>query len=318
VKLSLPIIAITMGDPAGIGPEIILKALSSPEVAGLCEPVVLGDENVFKDLIDKPSFNLQSLTCLDPQKIKPGKPDLICGEAVVVYIREAVKMALAGDVDAVVTAPVNKDVVNWTGLDFSGHTEFIADITETDEFCMMLASDKIRVSLVTIHSPLRAVPGLLSKEKVLKTIMVTHKAMINLFGISSPRIGVASLNPHGGEKGLFGDEEETVILPAVKEAVRSGADVEGPFPSDSLFHEVRRNSYDAYIAMYHDQGLIPVKLLSFREAVNVTLGLPIIRTSVDHGTAYNIAGKDMADPASLINAIKMAVEMAERKVAGCQ
>ncbi|MEE8423042.1 MAG: 4-hydroxythreonine-4-phosphate dehydrogenase PdxA, partial [Thermodesulfobacteriota bacterium] len=189
----------------------------------------------------------------------------------------------------------------------------LADLTEAEEFCMMLASDKLRVSLVTTHAALKDVPALLNKEKIVEKTMLTYRAMVELFGISSPRIGVASLNPHGGEKGIFGEEEETIIRPAVEEAKRSGANVEGPLPSDTLFCKAREGVYDAVVAMYHDQGLIPLKLLSFGESVNVTLGLPIIRTSVDHGTAYDIAGKGVADPTSLVNAIKMAVAMVKRK-----
>ena len=316
----LPKIAITMGDPTGIGPEIVAKAISSPEILDMCHPVILGDEKVLMDaikILEVGSLNaetrIKNLSNLDPTKIKPGKPDKACGEAMLAYIKGAVSMVLDDEADAVVTAPINKEAINRIVLNFIGHTEFLADLTKTERFCMMLASDKLRVSLVTTHAPLKDVPKLLSRGKILEKTMLTYRAMVDLFGISSPRIGVASLNPHGGEEGIFGEEEETIILPAVEEAKRSGAYVEGPLPPDTLFCKAYEGQYDAVVAMYHDQGLIPLKLLSFRESVNVTLGLPIIRTSVDHGTAYDIAGKGVADPTSLVNAIKMAVEMVEKK-----
>ena len=317
---SLPKIAITMGDPTGIGPEIVIKAISDPDVLHICKPVILGDERILMDAIKtleagslNPEVKIKNLSNFDPSKIEYGKPDRACGEAMVAYIKGAVSMICDNEVEAVVTAPINKEAINRSGLDFIGHTEFLAEFTKAERFCMMLASDKLRVSLVTTHAPLKDVPGLLSREKIVEKTMLTYKAMVDLFGISSPRIGVASLNPHGGEKGIFGEEEETIIRPAVEEAKRLGANVEGPLPSDTLFCKAREGAYDAVVAMYHDQGLIPLKLLSFGESVNVTLGLPVIRTSVDHGTAYDIAGKGIADPMSLMNAVKMAVEMVKRK-----
>ncbi len=317
---SLPKIAITMGDPTGIGPEIVIKAISDPDVLHMCKPVILGDERILMDAITtleagslNPEVRIKNLSNFDPAKIEYGKPDKACGEAMVAYIKGAVSMIRDNEAEAVVTAPINKEAINRSGLDFIGHTEFLADLTKAEKFCMMLASDKLRVSLVTTHAPLKDVPGLLSREKIVEKTMLTYRAMVELFGISSPRIGVASLNPHGGEKGIFGEEEETIIRPAVEEAKHSGANVEGPLPSDTLFCKAHEGAYDAVVAMYHDQGLIPLKLLSFGESVNVTLGLPVIRTSVDHGTAYDIAGKGVADPTSLVNAIKMAVEMVKRK-----
>ena len=320
MKRILPKIAITMGDPTGIGPEIVAKTISSPEILDICDPVILGDEKVLMDATKtleagslNPEVRIKNLSNLDPTKIIHGKPDRDCGEAMVAYIKGAVSMICDDEAEAVVTAPINKEAISRVGLKFIGHTEFLADLTKAERFCMMLASDKLRVSLVTTHAPLKDVPKLLSREKIVEKTMLTYRAMVDLFGISSPRIGVASLNPHGGEGGIFGEEEETIIRPAVEEAKRSGANVDGPLPSDTLFCKAHEGAYDAVVAMYHDQGLIPLKLLSFRESVNVTLGLPIIRTSVDHGTAYDIAGKGVADPTSLINAVKMAVDMVKRK-----
>jgi 4-hydroxythreonine-4-phosphate dehydrogenase len=316
----LPRIAITMGDPTGVGPEIVVKAVSDPGVYTICNPVIVGDKGILKDVEQRSKYTMHdtrytilSLSNINPKTIKPGEPDLACGRAMATYIEKAVEMVLRGEIDALVTAPINKDVLNRAGYRFPGHTEFLADLTGTEKVCMMLASDKLRVSLVTTHAPLKDVPHLLTTEKIVDAIVLTFRSLVELFGLESPRLGVASLNPHGGEKGIFGAEEETIILPAVREAQRSGVPVSGPFSPDSLFHRAHGGEFDAVVAMYHDQGLIPLKLLSFRQSVNITLGLPIIRTSVDHGTAYDIAGLGVADPTSLINAISVAVEMARKK-----
>lgn len=314
-----PTIAITMGDPTGVGPEVILKALTDRKIRQLCTPVVLGDEAVLEFVSAK--CKLQSANCkvvnlsnLNPQKLKPGRPDKICAKAMMTYIEEAVCMALAGDVDAIVTGPISKEAINKAGYKFHGHTEFLAHLTNTKDFRMMLAGKSLQVILVTIHESIKDVPKLLTRENVFKTIGITDDAFKKYFGIKKPRIAVAALNPHAGEGGLFGDEEKWIILPAIQKARRLGINASDPLPPDTLFYRaVKNKEFDCVVCMYHDQGLIPLKLLHFEDGVNVTLGLPIIRTSVDHGTAYNIAWKGIANPSSMIAAIKMAVEMVGRK-----
>ena len=308
-----------MGDPTGVGPEVILKAISDKNITRLCNPVILGDEAVFKYLISNfqfPISNLEviNLSNLNPQKLKPGKPDKVCAKAMMAYIKEAVCMAMAGDVDAIVTGPISKEAINRAGYNFHGHTEFLAHLTKTKDYAMMLAGSSLKVILVTIHESIKNVPGLLTTKKVFKTIKITDNTFKRYFGLKKPRIAVAALNPHAGEGGLFGDEEKRIILPAIQKARRLGIDASDPLPPDTLFYRaVKNKEFDCVVCMYHDQGLIPLKLLHFEDGVNVTLGLPIIRTSVDHGTGYDIAWKGIANPSSMIAAIKMAVEMVEKK-----
>ena len=308
-----------MGDPTGVGPEVILKALTDRNIRQLCTPVVLGDEAVLEFVSAK--CKLQSANCkvinlsnLNPPKLKPGRPDKICAKAMMTYIEEAVCMAMAGDVDAIVTAPISKEAINRAGYKFHGHTEFLAHLTKTKDYAMMLAGSSLKVILVTIHESIKNVPGLLTTKKVFKTIKITDNAFKRYFGLKKPRIAVAALNPHAGEGGLFGGEEKRIILPAIKKARQMGINASDPLPPDTLFYRaVKNKEFDCVICMYHDQGLIPLKLLHFENGVNVTLGLPIIRTSVDHGTAYDIAWKGIANPASMKAAIKMAVEMVGKK-----
>ncbi|MBI3754265.1 MAG: 4-hydroxythreonine-4-phosphate dehydrogenase PdxA [Deltaproteobacteria bacterium] len=314
-----PAIAITMGDPTGVGPEVILKAVSDKNIRRLCNPVILGDEAVFKYLISNfqfpiSNFKIINLSNLNPAKLKPGKPDTACAEAMMAYIREAVRMAEADDVDAIVTGPISKEAINKAGYNFHGHTEFLAHLTKTKDFRMMLAGSALKVILVTIHESIKNVPGLLTKENIFKTIKITNESFKRYFGIQKPRIAVAALNPHAGEGGLFGDEEKRIIIPAVKKARQLGIHASYPLPPDTLFYRaVKNKEFDCVVCMYHDQGLIPLKLLHFEDGVNVTLGLPIIRTSVDHGTAYDIAWKGIANPASMKAAIEMAVEIVVRE-----
>lgn len=227
------------------------------------------------------------------------------------YIAEAVKAATQKKIDAMVTAPINKQSLQEGGFDYPGHTEMLADLTGTRDFVMMLAGEKLRVVLVTIHCGLAQVPLLLNPEIISRTILITHRSLQKHFGLAQPRIGVAGLNPHAGEAGLFGREEQEVIRPAVQAARDQGVDASGPHPPDTLFYQAVKGRFDVVVCMYHDQGLIPLKLLHFDDGVNVTLGLPIIRTSVDHGTAYDIAGKGLACPASLLSAVRVAVQMAK-------
>jgi 4-hydroxythreonine-4-phosphate dehydrogenase len=325
---TLPIIGITMGDPAGVGPEIIVKALSDPAVYDICRPVVLGDRGALAlclkgdqawsiHEISHPSeaegrpgnIDLISVCRLGTECLTPGMPNVRGGVAMVDCIVTAVEMAKRKEIAALVTCPISKALMHLAGCHYEGHTQLIARLTNTEQFVMMLAGERLRVALATIHCALRDVPRILSKEVILNTIAITSRALRHDFGFHNPRIAVAGLNPHAGEEGLFGTEEMELIAPAVRAAREGGLHVEGPYPPDTIFYRAASGLFDAVIAMYHDQGLIPLKLLHFSDAVNVTLGLPIIRTSVDHGTAYDIAGKGVADPSSLNAAIRTAVFM---------
>ncbi len=329
-----PLIGITMGDPSGIGPEIILKALSGSEIYDFCWPIVLGDPGAlsadFKGLkkkslneISRPSeakgspegIDLIPVSRLNRESIIPGNPTVEGGEAMVNYIIRAVEMARHGGLQAMVTCPINKALMHRAGHPFEGHTQLIAHLTSTDDYVMMLAGDRLRIALVTIHCALKEVPTNLDKSKVYKTITITSNSLRVDFGLKEPRLAVAALNPHAGESGLFGSEEEEIIKPAVDMARDEGCHVVGPLPADTLFYKATSGQFDAVVTMYHDQGLIPLKLLHFSDAVNITLGLPIIRTSVDHGTAYDLAGKNCADASSLKAAIKMAASIVENRKA---
>ncbi|MDY6880888.1 MAG: 4-hydroxythreonine-4-phosphate dehydrogenase PdxA [Thermodesulfobacteriota bacterium] len=329
-----PIIGITMGDPAGIGPEIIVKALADPSVYECSRPVVLGDSEVLSSIVLKLSdrtalnavahaaeaeaipgrINLLEISRLKSGSILPGKPTVDGGKAMVAYITRGVNLTLKGELDALVTCPINKALMQRAGHHFEGHTQLIAHLTGSHDYVMMLAGKRLRVSLVTIHCPLKEVPVILTAEAILKTIVITARALVEDFGLKKPCVAVCALNPHAGESGLFGSEEEEIIGPAIEKARALGYSVEGPLPSDTLFFKAASGRFDAVVAMYHDQGLIPLKLLHFSDAVNTTLGLPIIRTSVDHGTAYDIAGHGKADPSSLVAAIGMAAEMIKNRM----
>jgi 4-hydroxythreonine-4-phosphate dehydrogenase len=329
---TLPLVGITMGDPSGIGPEIIVKALGDSSMYDLCRPLVLGDGGILSRYLKKTPTNvirqishpaqaqgkagqidLVSCSSLEGYRIVPGAPVVEGGRAMVDCIFRAVAFAKEGDIDAMVTCPISKALMQRAGHPFEGHTQFIAHLLNCRDYVMMLAGKTLRVALVTIHCPLKDVASNLTTEGIYKTVQITCKALREDFGLHSPRLAVAGLNPHAGESGLFGSEEETVIKPAVDKARSEGCLVKGPLPPDTLFLKASAGHFDAVVAMYHDQGLIPLKLLHFSDAVNVTLGLPIIRTSVDHGTAYDIAGQDVADPSSLKEAIRLAVLMAENR-----
>jgi 4-hydroxythreonine-4-phosphate dehydrogenase len=328
----LPTIAITMGDPCGIGPEIILKTLLRDDVYQECNPIVLGDINVLEKVskklgpllfhtIESPLevtgrtglVDVISVSTLKEDSYIPGQPTVHGGNAMVDYIKRAVDLSKDGHVSAMVTCPINKELMHKAGYRFDGHTELLASLTNTKNYGMMLASGRLRVSLVTIHCALSEVPQRLNKGLILRTIKLTCRALEKDFAIKSPHVAVAGLNPHAGESGLFGLEDKKVIQPAVEDAKNDGLLVDGPFPADTIFYHAINGKFDAVVAMYHDQGLIPMKLLNFSDSVNITLGLPIIRTSVDHGTAYDIVGKGVADPSSLIAAIKMAAEIANTR-----
>ena len=328
----LPIIGITMGDPAGVGPEIIIKALSDRALYDICRPVVFGDLGALSLCLEKagpcsireiahPSeaagsaghIDLVSVCRLAGECLVPGVPRVEGGAAMVACIMSATDAALQGEIAAMVTCPISKLLMQQAGYAYEGHTRFIAERTGAKDFVMMLAGAKLRVALATVHCALKDVPALLSKEGIVKTLLVTSKALAQDFGLKAPRIAVAGLNPHAGEDGILGKEEAEVIEPALREAGRKGCPTQGPFPPDTIFLRAASGDFDAVVAMYHDQGLIPLKLLHFSDGVNITLGLPIIRTSVDHGTAYDIAGKGLADPSSLKAAVRMAVFTAKNR-----
>jgi 4-hydroxythreonine-4-phosphate dehydrogenase len=285
-----PRIAITVGDPAGIGPEIAARAAADPRVLAVCEPVLYAPD--------------------DLTRFTPGRLSADAGRAAYNAIVRAVNDAQAGIVHAIATAPINKEALKLAGLPWPGHTELLTHLTGAAESAMMFYSDTLRVVLATIHVPLADVPRLLTRERVESIVTLTARELPR-FGFARPRIGVAGLNPHAGEHGLFGREDEDVIAPAVAACRGRGIDVAGPFPADTIFVRAIRGEFDVVVACYHDQGLIPVKLVAFGEAVNVTLGLPIIRTSVDHGTAFDIAGKGVADAASMVAAVTLAARLTQ-------
>jgi len=309
-------IAVTMGDPAGIGGELILKALEKLTLRSI--PVIIGDRSVLESLM-RQLFRGKTLRVkplgqarageteiVDPtpmrEQVRVGESDAACGAAAYRYLMEALKLIFSGEVSGVVTCPINKRSIHAAGIPFIGHTELLAHYGGVTDYVMMMVNRRLRVSLVTIHIPLKAVPAHMEPGKVGKCIAVTARALKADFGISSPRLKVCGLNPHAGEGGVIGDEE-WAIRDAIGKARTSGIDVEGPFAADSLFHKA---DCDAYIAMYHDQGLVAVKTLDFARTVNITLGLPFVRTSVGHGTGLDIAGKGQADPTSLIEAYRAA------------
>ena len=284
-----PRIAITVGDPAGIGPEIARKAAADPRVLDVCEPVLYGPP--------------------EGSSFKPGELSAEAGQAAYESICAAVQDAKNGIVAAIATAPINKTAFSRAGLPWKGHTDLLGHLTGSRRVAMMLWSEPLKVVLATVHVPLAAVPVTLTRDVMAETIDLTVRELPR-FGIPRPRLAVAGLNPHAGEEGLLGAEERTVIRPAVEAARSRGIQISGPLPADTVFLRASKGEFDAVIACYHDQGLIPVKLLAFGHSVNVTLGLPIIRTSVDHGTAFDIAGKGVADPTSLIEATLLAGRLA--------
>jgi len=302
-------IAITMGDAGGIGPEIIVAALSNARVKGI-EPVVIGDPEIIARAAAlrgvKTDFEIVAATKYEGG-IEP-KSSAESGHAAVACIRRAVSEAMAGNVDAIVTAPISKESLKLAGYSWPGHTELLAELTGTRDFAMMLAGGPLRVLLVTIHTALANVPGLITKDRVLSSIRLARRACVSL-GLKNPRIGVAGLNPHAGEGGIFGDEEIREILPAVEAARAEGIPAIGPYPPDVIFRKAYRREFDIVVSMYHDQGLIPLKMIAFDRGVNVTVGLPIVRTSPDHGTAFDIAWRGMADCRSMIEAIRLAARL---------
>jgi len=330
--MSLPLIGITMGDPTGIGPEIIAKALFKEEPYRVCRPIVFGDPAVLMrtlELLGLPAtievvssppktdfapgkLFLVASSNLPPESIRLGHPDRVCGEAMVRYIIDAVSWVKEGDLRAITTCPINKQAMNLAGYSFCGHTELLAHLAQSRRTAMMFLGSRWKVILVTTHLPLKEIASWITRERVLSTIQMAKEGLQQFFSLSHPRIAVLGLNPHCGEEGLLGEEEEQAILPAIEEAREQGIDVEGPFPGDSFFDLSTENPFDVIVAMYHDQGLIPIKMVDFREAVNLTLGLPFVRTSVGHGTAYDIVGQGLADPTNLLKAITTAAELSKQ------
>jgi 4-hydroxythreonine-4-phosphate dehydrogenase len=329
--MTLPIIAITMGDGAGVGPEVIVKALAHPEVFSRCRPLVVGDagrlrlavEVAHLDCIVHPfdsaqaaQFHPGQIACIDlpllPGDLDWGKLSAVAGDAAFQFVRRAVELMQAGEVDAICTAPLNKEALRMAGHPYPGHTEMLAALTGVDEVSMMLLAPKLRVIHVTTHIGLfdaivKIEPGLVER-----TILRGQDALVRS-GITAPRIGVCGINPHAGEHGLFGHgEEEEKIEPAIVRLKAAGLDVEGPLPADTLFFRAQRGDFDLVVAMYHDQGHGPIKVLGIESGVNVTVGLPVIRTSVDHGTAFDIAGTGRADERSMLAALEQAVMLARR------
>ena len=335
-----PIIAITMGDPAGIGPEIIIKALSLKETYEKCRPLVTGDANIMQWAVDNMQSELKihrissvkearfelgtidvyDLACIDMSTFQPGVLQNQCGHAAFISVTTAIQLAMDNEVDATVTAPLNKEALHNSGHNFDGHTEIYAHYTNTKKYAMLLADEHLRVIHVSTHVPLRVACDRVKKDRIIEVTELITDAC-KQFGIENPRIGIAGLNPHASDGGLFGWEEEKEITPAVKELQERGFNVDGPVPPDSLFAKARCGKYDGCVAMYHDQGHIPFKVVGFQwnketgkmeaaKGVNITLGLPIIRVSVDHGTAFDVAGKGIASPDAMLLSIDYATKMA--------
>jgi 4-hydroxythreonine-4-phosphate dehydrogenase len=331
MSLKRPQIAITMGDPAGIGPEVSLRLLAHAPTLERCTPLLFGDANVLDrvarrcglgtlpPIVPFAEWEQSSSDVTEPTivnfaddesgSVTPGVVNADTGRASYRYIKAAIDAAMAGKVDAIATGPIHKKALNAAGLNYPGHTEILAAKTDSDRTCMMLTCDEITCSFVTTHVGYRDVTELLTIERVLEVIEISHETMSQLRG-RPPQLVVCALNPHAGEDGLFGDhEEERIITPAIERARQRGIRVEGPLPPDTAFLPTRRRETDCFICMYHDQGHIPLKALAFDVAVNVTLGLPIIRTSVDHGTALDIAWQGKADATSMVEAVKLATQL---------
>ena len=329
-----PVLGITMGDAAGIGPEVIVKALADKRIYELAHPIVIGDKKMMQRALDIVKSDLQLRTVQDidnlqsefgyidlidlnnlPADLPFAKVDARAGKAAYEYIESAVHLTLKNKIHAIVTAPLNKEALHAGGKNFPGHTEILAHLSKTDDFSMMLTSEKLNVIHVTTHVSIRQACDLIKKERVL-TVIELAEEYSKMLGFAEPRIAVAGFNPHAGENGLFGDEDEKEIVPAVKEAQAKGMNVVGPLPPDTVFHRAANlDEFDIVVVMYHDQGHIPIKLLGFDTGVNVTVGLPFIRTSVDHGTAFPIAGQGIADSRSMTEALYLGAKMANVKYA---
>jgi 4-hydroxythreonine-4-phosphate dehydrogenase len=328
-------IAVTMGDPGGIGPEVTVRAACSLEVMEICTPVIVGCADCVLDAAKTAglSVNVVSIGDLSESDPSEGKIEVLdlwqkarfprgtaspeAGRAVVNYVKKAVELALEGSAKAMVTAPASKESLGLAGFPWRGHTGLLAHLTGADEFAMMFVSDFLKVILGTVHIPLAQVPTVITEELLLRTIGLAHRGL-EMIGIEDGRIAVAGLNPHAGESGLLGDEEEKVIAPALRKALDKGYAVSGPYPPDIVFHKALDGAFDIVLSLYHDQGLIPFKMIAFDRGVNMTVGLPVIRTSPCHGTGFDIAWKNRANPSSMIEAVKLAVKIISRKQTGAK
>ncbi|MCB2227262.1 MAG: 4-hydroxythreonine-4-phosphate dehydrogenase PdxA [Desulfarculaceae bacterium] len=308
-----PRIAVTLGDPAGVGPEIVARLCHDISIREQAELVVVGQEELLAAGARACGLSLPVVEIVEtgePVEITPGQPSAASGRLAGAFVERALELVQSGQADAMATAPISKEALQAAGYPDTGHTTLLARKTGTERPVMMLAGDKLKVVLVTIHKALREVPGLITRKAILHTALITDQAFREQLGVPLPRLAVCGLNPHAGEGGIFGDEEKAIIGPAVEELKAAGVDAVGPLPPDTVFWRAAQGEFDVVVCMYHDQGLIPLKLLHFDDGVNVSLGLPIIRTSVDHGTAYDLAGTGKANPASMIAAVKMAARMA--------
>jgi len=341
--LDKPVIGITMGDPASIGPEIAVKALLVNDVYDICNPLLVGDAKVFADIIKRlkldasiniikavseAKFQFGTIDVFDLKNVKMSKLEFgevsaMAGDAAFSSVKKVIELAMTGEIDATVTGPINKKSINEAGHHFAGHTEIYAHFTHTNKYAMLLVEDNLKVIHVSTHVSLRQACDMVKKERILEVVELLYNGLISL-GETNLKIGIAGLNPHAGDSGLFGTEDDQEIKPAVEEALRRGYNVEGPVPPDTLFAKAATGAYGGVVAMYHDQGHIPFKLAGFKwdaekqqmssvKGVNITLGLPIIRTSVDHGTAFEIAGKGIASPDAMLLAIESAVQLSRYK-----
>lgn len=328
-----PVIGITMGDAAGVGPEIIVKSLQSEKVYEQSHPIVIGDAKMLERAVKILSADVTvkkidvhadlketifgEIACVDldllPSDLPFGQVSAKAGDAAFQYLKTAISLANEEKIDAICTAPLNKEALHKGGHRYPGHTEILAELTGTKEFSMMLSSPKLKVIHVTTHVGLLDAINMIQPERVYNVIRLAHETL-SKSGIKQPKIGVCGINPHAGENGLFGyGEEEEKIIPAVERALKEGIDVEGPLPADTLFFRAQRGDFDIVVAMYHDQGHGPIKVLGLEAGVNITVGLPIIRTSVDHGTAFDIAGKGIVDERSMLEALRQAIELAPER-----
>jgi len=309
-------IALTMGDPAGIGPEIAVKAAVDRELCSLADIIIYGCQDIIDEAVKRfapdAKLDVKEIGDLQFSEVPVAEVDAACGLAAHNAVIVATQDALTGEVDAIVTAPMNKASVNSAGIPFTGHTELIAELCKCDNFAMMQSAGNLRVAFVTTHIPLSAVAETITEERIIEVARLLEKA-VKAEGIDSPKLAAAAINPHAGENGYMGTRDEEVVKPALEKLRADGMSIDGPFPPDTLFIESTRSRYDGILSMYHDQGHIPFKMLAFDRGVNSTLGLPIIRTSVDHGTAFEIAWQGIADTGSLYAAIKLAITRASNK-----
>ena len=317
-----PYIALSVGDPNGIGPEVALKALQSRELRKHARCVVVGPVLVMEDWAERLGLRdalngvkVVDVVLDDPFEIEPGKIRADAGRLAMESVARACDLCLSGESDAMVTAPISKEAIKLGGYDFPGHTEFLAERTGAGRFAMMLVSGSLRVALLTIHEPIARVAGLITNKRITKTLQTVSDSLVSDFGIAEPRIAVLGLNPHAGDGGVIGREEIDIIQPALEAARANGLDVSGPFPADGFFGRRGDREFDAVLAMYHDQGLAPFKALAMGAGVNVTCGLPIVRTSPDHGTAFAIAGQGVASADSMVEAILLAADIVRKRKA---